>query len=183
MIPGVSYWDGNKLVINKQSYQKSIAEISDPDFETVDFRYYPGVSPVGAWPSVNVLATRGCPYKCTFCCNPVWQRGVKFIPVSTVIHWLNVLAGKGIKHVYFSDDTTNLNNDWFEELCGSIIKSGLSTRILFRCQFRTDLTTRKQLELARKAGFWMIAYGVESGSQIILDYYQKRKKFQIAQEP
>ncbi|KPA17087.1 Fe-S oxidoreductase [Candidatus Magnetomorum sp. HK-1] len=175
-IPGVSYWDGNNLVINNQNHQKSFSEIPDPDFETVDYRYYPGVSPVGAWPSVNILATRGCPYNCTFCCNPVWHRGVNLISVSTVIKWLNVLATQGIKHVYFSDDTININNDWFEELCGCMIKSGLSSKMLFRCQFRTDLTTRKQLESARKAGFWMIGYGVESGSQTILDYYKKKEK-------
>jgi radical SAM superfamily enzyme YgiQ (UPF0313 family) len=178
-VPGVSYWDGSTLVINKQNYQKFDSEIQiAPDFDAIDYRFYPGLHPAGAWPSANIVAIRGCPYRCTFCSNPVWGGKVKMPPVPIVIEWLELLAKKGIKHVFFGDDTLNINNSWFEELCKSIVKNRIFNKMLFRCMFRSDLTTKNQLELARKAGFWLIAYGVESANQTVLDYYQKREKIE-----
>jgi hypothetical protein len=120
-----------------------------------------------------MYAIRGCPYQCTFCANPVWCHKSNPLPVQEVIKYLELLSKKGIKNVFFFDDTLNLNGNWFSELCTGIIKAGLNNRMIFQGGFRGDLTTRNHLELARKAGFWIIFFGAESGSQKILDYYRK----------
>jgi len=148
-------------------------EVPMPDFDVIDFKQYGGVNPIGAWPSINLLVTRGCPFKCTFCSNPIWNHGPHAVPVSTVIDWLKILASKGIKEVFFVDDTLNINEKWFDELCSSLIDTKLNQLMTFKGPFRANLTSLKQLQRAKEAGFWLIFYGVESGCQELLDYYRK----------
>lgn len=173
-IPGIAYWDGDNLIINKPCKEFLQADMLPmPDFDIIDYKSYPGTRPVRAWPSVNLFATRGCPYNCTYCCNPIWKHKPNLIPVPTVINWLEHLAQRGIREVFFIDDTFNINHDWFNELCHSIIKKGLNGKMIFKAHFRADLTHREGLKLARKAGFWLVHYGAESGDDDILKYYKK----------
>jgi radical SAM superfamily enzyme YgiQ (UPF0313 family) len=151
-------------------------EVPMPGFGSIDFRYYSGASPVGAWPSANLLVTRGCPYHCSFCSNPVWNHKPNFIPVPTIIRWIEYLRRKGIHEIFFVDDTMNLDADWFEELCRALMKSQLNRSLVFKAPFRGNLTNPNQLKLAHQAGFWLIFYGVESGNQTVLDYYRKGER-------
>jgi anaerobic magnesium-protoporphyrin IX monomethyl ester cyclase len=176
-VPGIAFWEGERLIVtprNKGFLPGDRAPM--PDFGAIDFRYYSGTAPVGAWPFAHLLVTRGCPFKCSFCSNPVWNHKPNAVPIPVVINWLEHLSRIGIREVFFVDDTLNINYGWFEELCYSIIKTGLCNRMVFKGPFRADLTDPEQLKLARKAGFWLIFYGVESGAQTILDYYQKGEK-------
>ncbi len=153
-------------------------EVPMPGFDAIDFRYYSGASPVAAWPSANLLVTRGCPYRCSFCSNPIWNHKPNFVPVPIVTQWVEYLCHMGIREIFFVDDTMNLNSDWFEELCRSLIKSQLNQKLVFKAPFRGNLTTPSQLKLARQAGFWLIFYGVESGNQAVLDYYRKGERLE-----
>ena len=63
------------------------------------------------------------------------------MPASSVIKWVETLAAKGVKHVYFTDDTFNVHDAWFDEICHGLIKTGLSEKMLFKGMFRADLTT------------------------------------------
>jgi radical SAM superfamily enzyme YgiQ (UPF0313 family) len=176
-IPGIAFWENERLFVTPRGNEFLPGErIPMPDFEAIDFRYYRGTSPVGAWPSANLFVTRGCPFRCSFCSNPIWSHKPNTVPVPIVINWLEHISRMGIREVFFVDDTLNIKHEWFEELCYSIIKKGLSNRMVFKGPFRADLTDPEQLKLAREAGFWLIFYGVESGAQNILDYYQKGEK-------
>lgn len=173
-IGGVAYWEGEEfknIPKTKEYIHGSIVPM--PDFEQFDFKYYPGASPVGAWPSVNLYANRGCPYNCTFCGNSIWLHKPNAVPVPRVMEWLNIISRKGAKEAYFVDDFLNVNHDWFEELCHAIIKNKFNEKLIFRCLFRADYTDLEQLKLAQKAGFWLMTFGVESGSPKVLKYYKK----------
>jgi radical SAM superfamily enzyme YgiQ (UPF0313 family) len=176
-ILGIAFREDGKILTTPRNHELLSGNVVPmPEFGAIDFRYYSGASPVGAWPSANLLVTRGCPFRCSFCSNPIWNHKPHFIPVPTVIRWLEFLGGSGIREVFFVDDTLNINSDWFEELCRGLIESGLNQKMVFKGPFRANLTNPHQLKLARQAGFWLIFYGVESGNQTVLDYYQKGEK-------
>ena len=178
-IGGLAYWENNKPKIipkSKEYIHGSILPM--PDFASFDFKYYPGSSPVGAWPSVNLYANRGCPYACTFCGNEIWLHKPNIVPVSKVMEWLNTIVKMGAKEANFVDDILNVNQDWFEELCKAIIKNGFHEKLIFRCLTRADFTSLEQLKLAKKAGFWLMTFGVESGSPEVLKYYKKGEKIE-----
>lgn len=69
----------------------------------------------------------------------------------------------------------NLNHEWAFAVFNDIIKRGLGNEMLFKiaCRVNEKLLTKEFLELAKKAGVWNIFYGIESGSQLMLDRMKK----------
>ena len=177
-IPGLAYWEDRSVKYTPRSTCLLPAHLlPSPDFSTIDYRqYYLTFNIFTAWPGAMVFASRGCPCQCTFCSSPMKGFKTSLTPVSRVIDWLTILAKQQVKQVSFNDDTLNVNAEWFEELCLSITRQGLNEQMSFRGGFRADLMTRRQVDLARKAGFWQIFFGAESGCQQVLDYYRKGER-------
>ena len=75
-----------------------------------------------------------------------------------------------MREVFFQDDTLNARPQWFFQLAAAIRKAKLHKQMFFR-PFRVTrgILTKEVLKQARRAGFWMIFYGVESGNQGMLD--------------
>lgn len=142
-------------------------------------RKYPGSYPVGARPTIQIMASRGCPFHCTFCSNAVWGRRLRVRSPESILEEIEDLEKDyKVREVFFQDDTFNMNRDWFEAICNGLIERGLNEKMVFRAPFRANerLVDRDMLKLAKQAGFWMIFYGVESGSQEILDSIKKNLK-------
>ncbi len=177
-IEGVCFRHGEEIVVNEPREPiNDLDSLPRPALDLVaPIRRYPGPYPVGARPTMYVMASRGCPFRCTFCSNPVWGRRVRFRSADSVLSEVEWLREKfKVREVFFQDDTFNLNRDWFESICEGIIERGLNEKIVFKAPFRADekLLDSEMLRLARRAGFWMIFYGVESGNQDILNSLKK----------
>lgn len=157
----------------------SIDLLPMPDYSLVadKMHKYTGAEPSIGSPSVAIMCTRGCPYKCTFCSSPVtWGRKVTFRSVKSIVNEIKFLKDQfDVKEIFFQDDTLNLRRSWFFELCNAIIGQNLHNDIYFKCPFRVnqEILDRRILEKAREANFWMIFYGVESGNQQMLDSMNK----------
>jgi len=80
----------------------------------------------------------------------------------------------GIQEIFFHDDTFNLKRDWAEEVFELLIKKGLD-KLRYKAPFRANekLVDLHLLRLAKRAGVWLIFYGVESGNQKMLDRMTK----------
>lgn len=141
-----------------------------PMLDRGELRLGGAVFPSLAWPSTQVMASRGCPEGCSFCCRAVFGRRHVRRSVGSVLKELDELDGQGIREVFFQDDTLNLDPDWLRALCDGIIEQGLHERLLFKGAMRAEprLLPRDMLRRCRQAGFWMIFFGVESGSPELL---------------
>ncbi|MCZ7356125.1 MAG: radical SAM protein [Candidatus Methanoperedens sp.] len=177
-VDGICYRDDG--IIKMTAPRKFIEDLDTlplPAIELVQpIERYRGPFPTGARPSIQVMASRGCPFKCTFCSNPVWGKKVRFrSPESILSEVEHLYKDFGIKEIFFQDDTFNLNGEWFEKICNGIIDRGLNDKIIFKTPFRVNKNhvDVDLLNLAKKAGFWMIFYGVESGNQKILNITRK----------
>ena len=149
-----------------------------PDLDLVDFNKnrFIGAEPVGARPTMYIMASRGCPFHCTFCNKSVWGNTARFRKPELVIEEIKWLREKyGVKEIFFQDDTFNLNREWAEQIFNLIIENNLSKDIIYKTPFRANekLLDRELLQLAKEAGFWLIFYGVESGNQEMLDGMRK----------
>lgn len=131
-------------------------------------------------PFTHVLTSRGCPYQCTFC-QPVLfsmfgQKIRRMSPkrVFELLSWLQ--QEHGIKEVFFQDDLLFHYSwkQWLFDIFGLIKKNNLDIR--WWGQSRVNSSTRDMLEGARNAGCYMVMFGCESGSQKILNYYNKQVK-------
>jgi anaerobic magnesium-protoporphyrin IX monomethyl ester cyclase len=173
------YRQGSEM---KQNPVERIADIDAlplPDYDLVD-RYlqgYVAAYPSIAKPSFDIMCTRGCPFKCKFCSSPtIWHNRMTFRSVDSVIEEVAMLVHRyGAREIFFQDDTLNARREWFIELCNRLIASGLNQAACFKAPFRVNerMVDADLLQKAKSANFWMLFYGVESGSQTILDSMQK----------
>jgi len=171
---------------------KDLDYIPLPNLDLVDITRFIGASPIGAYPSMYIMASRGCPFCCTFCNKSVWGNTVRFRKPELIIKEIEWLHQRyGIKEIYFQDDTFNLNREWTERIFSLIIDHELNKEIVYKTPFRVNerLVDKELLQLAKDAGFWMIFYGVESGNQRMLDSMKKgitvaeiRRAFELTHE-
>lgn len=116
----------------------------------------------------SILASRGCPYRCTFCASrSVWSRKVRFRSASNIYEeFSNLVADFKIDFIKFSDDTFALKESLLTQFCEAKIAAGDKTR--WGCNVRVDTVKRATLELMRAANCMEVWFGVESGSPKIL---------------
>ena len=125
---------------------------------------------------ISVFNTRGCPYKCRFC-KPTQEklfgkRPRARSPANVAEELLAIKRTYGSRTIYFKDDTLLLcGRAWFEELRRELDARKLKPR--WFCLGRVDQINEPLLLSMKAAGLTAIAFGVESGSQRVLDFYQK----------
>ncbi|MBN2125903.1 MAG: radical SAM protein [Deltaproteobacteria bacterium] len=121
----------------------------------------------------NLITTRGCPYKCTFCGQSVvFPRKVRRLSAEKVFDEMQRAFRKwGIRHFFFEDSTFVFSRKLVEDLCRLILKEGL--RIKWGCTGRLDLVDREFYDLMKRAGCVFLFFGVESGNDEILRKIKK----------
>lgn len=134
--------------------------------------------PLLARPYGMIQTVRGCPYQCNYC---VKSYGTKLSQLSSerVVHemkqWIDLYQVKSIR---FIDDTFTLNKSRVVELCQEIIKNNI--KVEWACLSRTDNLDAELLGWMKKAGCKRIYFGMESGSQRMLDIYKKNVNIEEA---
>ena len=150
-----------------------------PNLSLIDVRNFAGADPQIGYPSMFIMGSRGCPFKCTFCNKSIWGNHVRFRRPEALVDEIEWLHNQyGIREVFFQDDTFNLRREWAEEVFHLIIDRKLNKKLTYKTPFRANekLVDADLLRLARKAGFWLLFYGVENGNQEMLDAMGKGLK-------
>lgn len=125
----------------------------------------------------NVLtATGSCPYRCPFCsASAVWEGRRNVRSPQDVVEELRVLQREyGVDYVFFSDDIFTLDKKWVYGLLEEM--TTLDFPMKWGCATRADLVDPDLLHAMAAGGCQGIQYGVESGSQQILDTVKHIKK-------
>jgi anaerobic magnesium-protoporphyrin IX monomethyl ester cyclase len=122
--------------------------------------------------SLNMAASRGCSFRCTWCAKPIW--GNQYLQRSPG----DVAAEMGYlkrtfkpDHVWFADDIFGFRIDWVAEFA-SAAKAG-DALIPFTIQTRADLISERMAMALSDAGCKEAWIGAESGSQKVLDAMNK----------
>jgi radical SAM superfamily enzyme YgiQ (UPF0313 family) len=125
----------------------------------------------------NVLTSRGgCPFNCDFCAvNNIWKGRRRFRRAEKVVEEVrSIMTQFRLPGVAFADDTFTLNRAHTLRLCGLLKREALEGNgVSWTCSTRADLVDRELLEEMVAAGCYGIQYGVEAGSQEILDLIGK----------
>ena len=169
-IPGVTWRRGAEVVVNPdRPLLKDLDDLPWPDRDMVPAeQYIVGLRTQD--PCFMVMASRGCPFRCTFCLwVPVmFNNKVRFRDVEKVVDEIAHLQNRyGAREVFFHDDTVNITVRRVEEICHAILRRRL--KIGWIANFRADQTTPELFRLMKRAGCTKILLGVESGSQKLLD--------------
>jgi anaerobic magnesium-protoporphyrin IX monomethyl ester cyclase len=122
--------------------------------------------------SLNVVTTRGCPYKCNWCAKPVYGNTYHSRSPGNVLAELRLLRDTyAPDHLWFCDDILGLKTEWLRVWSREVAAAGLATPFL--CQTRADLMTDDNVRALRAAGCMEAWLGAESGAQSVLDAMDK----------
>ena len=127
-------------------------------------------------PQTTMLFTRGCPFRCTFCANCVWQSSKPFLRVRSpknIVDEMEFLKKEfGIKEIYDQADEFNHSMDHALEVCREIKrrKLGMTWQVSVRAHpFSSELA--KEMS---EAGCWCVSLGIESGNPVALKGIRKQ---------
>ncbi len=122
--------------------------------------------------SLNIVASRGCPYRCNWCAKPIYGDSFAVRSARSVAEEMQQLkCDFGAEHLWFADDIFGLRAKWVRELAVEVERLGAA--LPFKMQSRVDLMTVDTVRALRRAGCAEVWLGIESGSQRILDAMDK----------
>jgi radical SAM superfamily enzyme YgiQ (UPF0313 family) len=127
--------------------------------------------------SLNLVSSRGCPFRCNWCAKPIWGNNYHVRSAFAVAQeMLHLKTHYAPGHIWFADDIFALSARWTKEFADAVEELGAS--IPFKMQSRCDLMTREAVADLKRAGCCDVWMGAESGSQRILDAMEKGTKVQ-----
>jgi anaerobic magnesium-protoporphyrin IX monomethyl ester cyclase len=118
-----------------------------------------------------IQTARGCPYRCNYCVKSYGSRLTVLSPERVVEEMGEWKRLHGVRSIRFIDDTFTIDRRRVLAICRQIVDSGLN--IPWACLSRTDNLDPEMLRAMREAGCMRIYFGMESGSQRMLDIYRK----------
>ena len=123
--------------------------------------------------SMNISVTRGCPYSCKFCYCDYLGPGYRHRSAQNVLREMDFLNEEyGVTYFLWADDEPMINKKFIHEFCDLMIKS--KREYQFALAGRVNLVNENMLLELKSAGCNMVAYGIESGSQKMLDAMNKQ---------
>jgi anaerobic magnesium-protoporphyrin IX monomethyl ester cyclase len=127
----------------------------------------------------HIYSSRGCPFNCIFCSSSKIL-GTRFrarSPQSVVDEFEYVTREYNPMTIEFADDLFTLNRKRVTKICRELRNRGLYD-VAWACSSRINITTRKLLSEMKKAGCLLIYYGIESGSQRVLNIMKKQLRIE-----
>lgn len=122
--------------------------------------------------SVNMVSSRGCPFRCNWCAKPIYGTTYHVRAARSVAEEMLFLKhAYQPDHVWFADDIFALSARWTRDFAEAV--ESLDAQIPFKMQSRCDLMTRDTVSALKRAGCHEVWMGAESGSQRILDAMEK----------
>lgn len=181
-VPGLVYRKGESLAVNPPGgIVRDLDGLPFPARHLVNMEKYFEISmfhnPYSRHPRVgNVMTSRGCPEKCTFCTTPIrWGRNIRWRSPENVYAEIRQLKERyGVGEIQFEDDSLTLNIKNLFALCDLIKPLGLSWNTVNG--IRADYHGRQQGKQERmfakmaEAGCYQVCLGVETGNQELLDH-------------
>ena len=143
------------------------------DLDVYESPYLSGVLDLEGKNTAILLSSRGCCHVCWFCITPRMSRGrIRYHSIERVVAEMELLAHQGIERFWFADPTFTENRERTERLLDEKIRRDITTP--FWCQTRSDLVDASLLQKLKDAGADTVAFGLESGSPVVLAKTNKR---------
>jgi anaerobic magnesium-protoporphyrin IX monomethyl ester cyclase len=175
-VKGIGYKNNDKIIINQsRELIKNLDELPFParhlfpmeSYERKEKQYFGNIEPID-W----MTTSRGCVFNCTFCDNREIFGNYRSRSPENVVDEIELLLSEyDIKGVYFREALFTLNKKRVLGICNELKERGLD--IVWACDSRIDTIDKEMLLSIKDAGCRTVWFGIESGTQEILDYIQK----------
>lgn len=134
--------------------------------------YHPHLPYGRRWRYMNEITSRGCPFHCAYCSKSVFGDSYRAFSPKRVVDDLRELVTRyHVREIHFYDDDLTINRKRSVEIMERLIAADLD--LVWSCTTRCDLVDAELLGLMKKAGCWMVSYGIESGNDALRNTVQK----------
>jgi anaerobic magnesium-protoporphyrin IX monomethyl ester cyclase len=127
--------------------------------------------------AINLHVTRGCPFSCSFCqptLKMMFGRKLRYRSPGLVVEEIKQLNQKyQVREFFFHDDIFTVNHEWLRELVAKINQAGLRKGFRYVVNSRVDTFDEEVAALLKEMGVHYVLFGLESGSQEVLDRLKK----------
>lgn len=170
-VDGITFKDNGSIIHNRDRTLLSLDDLPLPAFHLINVRDY----------RYEILGndlllfegSRGCPYPCIYCQKTMYGRQYRMKSPERLFEEIVYGIEKfHAKSAYFIDLEFTLKRDFVVELCNKIIHKNISFR--WTCQTRADTVDIDLLKLMKRAGCRLIHFGVETGSERIMEIIGKK---------
>jgi radical SAM superfamily enzyme YgiQ (UPF0313 family) len=161
-IPGLLYRKNGQILSGPPAVAATdLDEVSFPRFEEYSLRRYAR--------EINIVTSRGCPYRCIFCPNSLTEKKFRARSAPNVADELEYWYSRGIRQFNINDDNFTLIKERVYEICDEIERRGLR-ELFIRCAngIRADRVDRPLLARMKEVGFKEVAFGADGGNNRVL---------------
>ncbi len=167
------YREKGRINLNSQQYERltNLDKIPFPARHLVNTEeYIPAAEQYKKLPIANMITSRGCPYKCTFCGSG--NTKAYFRSPGNVVEEFRLLIHKyNVREIAIWDDTFTLDKQRVLDICKLIKQERLD--IIWSAHSRVNTVDEQLLKAMAGAGCWKICYGIESLLQKNLNIIRK----------
>jgi len=182
-IRGIAYWNEGKIVVNpNRPFIEKLDELPYPDWDLLRV-------PWNRRHRAVMVTSRGCPFKCRFCASSRYWDRTRLHSPDYVIAQMKAISGRfGVREILIYDDFFTIDRKRVHRISELVRGDSALRKIRFECLSRADIFDESVAESLKKMGVYRVAFGIESGSQMTLDYLkngalsieQARKAVQLA---
>ena len=174
-VEGITFRKNGRIVsTSERPLNKDVDVLPFPDRDLAGVEYDSVIfgAKISTKKFTTILSSRGCPFNCSFCGIRKFNRNAwRSRSVENVMAELEYLQCEGYDQFLFADDNFTLDSKRVSKLCRSIKKQGMD--IDWFCDSRVDHVNYNMFKDMVDAGCRCLFFGIESGNQRILDYYNK----------
>lgn len=176
-IDGLAYKDkkGKIHKNNARALEENLDNFPFPARHLIDLEKYAGTVQFGfvckpGEITTQINSSRGCPFTCTFCADhATFQRRTRYRSTENIVAEIKMLKDKyGIRSIIFDDVNFTTEEVRVREICAAI----KDLKIRWSCQLRVKIS-EETLRAMKNSGCEVVSFGVESGSQKVLNKVQK----------
>lgn len=129
-------------------------------------------------PALHIMTSRGCYYDCVFCqpcLSKIFGKEVRRRSTANVFEEIeSIYKNYGIRSLIIEDDTFTSKRGYVISFCKEMIARGLNKKISWYCHSRANTLDEELVDIMKASGCRSICFGIESGSQRVLDMLNKR---------
>ncbi len=168
-IRGISFLKDGEIVHTEQrEFITDLDQLAFPAYDLLNLEQYDQVNGV-----MNIVTGRGCPFNCRFCSANVYSgkryRQRSLVKVLDEIELLHKNFNRD--QFFIADDTFTYSKKRVKEFCYGLKERGLD--IVWQCEGRVNTVDSEILSLMKESGCYSIQFGVESGSDAMLEKIDK----------
>lgn len=182
-ISGFIWKNSFKVMVNDKSFENNL-DLFSVSWDKFKLKKYKCNINHKNEPVAPMIATRGCPYKCTFCsASKINGKKVRYRSVESVIREVAFLKyNYGVNEIHFLDDNFTFDKDFVIDFCKRITEYNLDITFQNINGVRLDTLDEEMLIMMKKAGWYLLYIGVESGCERTLKNMKKELDLKTIEE-